>query len=450
MTSLQNLTVAQLRQAISIKEKIDELEAGLAAVAGGGVAAVSKPRGRRGMSAAGRARIAAGQKARWAKVKGAKVEAAPKRGGQRRRQLGRTGCKRSMAVMDLTKLGWNADLNQQFAPHQAKGLVPARVAVEDKHFFRVWTAEAELLAQVTGNLLHEARGSNSKLPKVGDWVAVKLVANEEKAMIQAILPRRTQLCRKMTGRGGTEHILATNIDTAFLVTAADASFDAACLEQMLVMAHESGARPVVLLNKIDLCDDLDARLADATRVAGDALVLAACALTGRGVKKLAQLIKPGDTAVFIGTSGVGKSSLINRLYGEDIQATVEVRTNDAKGRHTTSWREMIFLPQGGVVIDTPGMREFHLWIASEGSKQTFPEVDALAVGCHFRDCTHTKENRCAVLEAIAAGRLPRERYASFLKLQLEIRYLREAEKRAAYKARKKSDHGGHRASSQAD
>jgi ribosome biogenesis GTPase len=343
--------------------------------------------------------------------------------------------------MDLTKLGWNAELIQQFAPHHARGLVPARVAVEDKHFFRVWTAEAELLAQVTGKCFHEARGSNAKLPKVGDWVAVKLVANEEKAMIEAILPRRTQLCRKMTGRASTEHILATNIDTAFMVTAADASFDATCLKQMLAMAHESGARPVVLLNKIDLCDDLDARLAEATRVAGDALVLAACALTGRGVKKVAQLIKPGDTAVFIGTSGVGKSSLINRLYGEDIQATVEVRTNDAKGRHTTSWREMIFLPQGGVVIDTPGMREFHIWIASEGSKQTFPEVEALSARCHFRDCTHTRENQCAVLEALAAGTLPRERYDSFLKLQLEIRYLREAEKRTAWQERKKSDRG---------
>jgi ribosome biogenesis GTPase len=343
--------------------------------------------------------------------------------------------------MDLTKLGWNADLNQQFAPHQAKGLAPARVAVEDKHFFRVWTADAELLAQVTGKCMHEARGSNAKLPKVGDWVAVRLVPNEEKAMIQAILPRRTKLCRTLTGRGSTEHILATNIDTAFMVTAADASFDAARLEQMLVMAHESGARPVVVLNKIDLCGDLDARLADATRVAGDALVLAACALTGRGVEQLAQLIKPGDTAVFIGTSGVGKSSLINRLYGEDIQATVEVRTNDAKGRHTTSWREMIFLPQGGVVIDTPGMRESHIWIASEGSKQAFPEVDALSLRCHFRDCTHTKENECAVRAALAADTLPRERYDSFLKLQLEIRYLREAEKRAAWQYRKKSDRG---------
>jgi ribosome biogenesis GTPase len=311
--------------------------------------------------------------------------------------------------------------------------------VEDKHFFRVWTADAELLAQVTGKRIHEARGSNSKLPKVGDWVAVKLVPNEEKAVIQAILPRRTQLCRKMSGRGTTEQILATNIDTAFMVTAADASFNAARLEQMLVMALESGARPVVLLNKIDLCDDLDARLAEATRVAGEALVLAVCALTGRGVKKLAELIKPGDTAVFIGTSGVGKSSLINRLYGEDIQATVEVRTNDAKGRHTTSWREMIFLPQGGVVIDTPGMRELHIWIASEGSKQAFADVEALSLRCRFRDCTHTKESKCAVLEALAAGTLPRERYDSFLKLQLEIRFLHEAEKRAAWHDRKRRD-----------
>jgi ribosome biogenesis GTPase len=347
--------------------------------------------------------------------------------------------------MELTKLGWNAELNQQFAPYYAKGLAPARVAVEDKHFFRVWTVDGELLAQVSGKCFHEARRSNSKLPKVGDWVAIKLVPNEEKAVIQAILPRRTQLSRKMTGRSASEHILATNIDTAFMVTAADASFDPVCLEQMLVVAHESGARPVVVLNKIDLCDDLDAKLAAGTRVAGGALVLAACALTGRGVKKLSDLIKPGDTAVFIGTSGVGKSSLINRLYGEDIQATMEVRTSDAKGRHMTSWREMIFLPQGGVVIDTPGMREFHIWIASEGSKQAFPEIEALSPRCHFRNCTHTKEKQCAVLEALVAGTLPRERYNSFLKLQLEIRYLSEAEKRAAWQDRKKSDRGSNRA-----
>ena len=298
--------------------------------------------------------------------------------------------------------------------------------------------------------MHEARGANAKLPKVGDWVAVKLLPNEEKAMIQAILPRRTRLCRKLTDRGHTEHVLATNIDTAFLVIGADASYDAVRLEQMLVMVRESGARPVIVVNKIDRCVDLPTRLADAARVGGDTLVCGVCALTGRGLKKVAQLIKPGHTAVFIGTSGVGKSSLINRLYGEDIQATVEVRTHDAKGRHTTSWREMIFLPQGGVVIDTPGMREFHTWIGSGGSKQVFPEVDALAVGCHFRNCTHTEEKKCAVLAALAAGTLPRERYEGFRNLQIEVRFLRDAGRRAAWQGRRKSGRGAPRVSDTLD
>ena len=346
--------------------------------------------------------------------------------------------------MGLTKLGWNAERDEQFAPHLAKGLIPARVAVEDKHFYRVWTAEAELSAQITGKAMHEARSDHTKLPKVGDWVAVKLVPHEEKAVIQAILPRRTQITRKTTGRNTAAQILATNIETVFLVTAADPSFNAARLERMLVMGHESGARPVVLLNKIDLCEDLDAKLAEASRAAGEALILPVCALTGRGLKKLAALIKPGDTVAFIGTSGVGKSSLINQLCGEELQATVEVRAQDSKGRHTTSWREMIFLPQGGVVIDTPGMREFHLWGITEGARETFPEIEALALRCHFTNCAHTKEKNCAVLTALAAGTLPRERYESFVKLQHEISFLREAEKRAHWQERKKSDRVAHR------
>jgi ribosome biogenesis GTPase len=348
--------------------------------------------------------------------------------------------------MGLTKLGWNTERDEQFAPYLAKGFIPARVAVEDKHFYRVWTVDAELTAQITGKLIHESRRNHSVLPKVGDWVAIKLVPNEEKAAIQAVLPRRTQIVRKTSGRDSAAQILATNIETVFLVTAADSTFNAARLERMLVMAHESGARPVVILNKIDLCkgEELDAKLAEAARVAGAALVLAACALTGRGVKKLAALIKPGDTVVFIGTSGVGKSSLINQLYGEDLMPTIEVRTQDSKGRHTTSWREMIFLPKGGVVIDTPGMREFHIWDASQGAKETFPEIEALAPGCHFRDCTHTQEKDCAVLAAVAAGTLPRERHESFVKLQREISHLREAEKQAGWQNRRKSDRVAHR------
>ena len=346
--------------------------------------------------------------------------------------------------MSLTKLGWNAARDEQFAPYLAKGFIPARVAVEDKHFYRVWTADAEITAQVTGKFVHETRRDHSVLPKVGDWVAVKLIPNEEKSTIHAILPRRTQITRKTSGRNTAAQILATNIETVFLVTAADPTFNSARLERMLVMGHESGARPVVILNKIDLCDDLEAKLAEATRAAGNALVLAVCALTGRGMKKLAALIKPSDTVAFIGTSGVGKSSLINQLYGEDLMPTIEVRTQDSKGRHTTSWREMIFLPKGGVVIDTPGMREFHLWGAGEGAKETFPEIEALAAGCHFRDCTHTKEKNCAVLTALANGTLPRERHESFVKLQLEISYLREAEKQAGWQTRRKSDRVAHR------
>jgi len=348
-------------------------------------------------------------------------------------------------VMGLTKLGWNAGRDEQFAPYLAKGFIPARVAVEDKHFYRVWTVDAELTAQITGKLIHEARGEHAKLPKVGDWVAIKLVPNEEKAAIQAVLPRSTQITRKTSGRNTAAQILAANIETVFLVTAADPTFNAARLERMLVMGRDSGSRPVVLLNKIDLCDDLDAKLAAATQAAGNALVLPVCALTGRGIKKLAALIKPGDTVAFIGTSGVGKSSLINQLYGEDLMPTVEVRAQDAKGRHTTSWREMIFLPKGGVVIDTPGMREFHLWGASEGAKESFPEIEALAAGCRFRDCTHTQEKDCAVLAAVTAGTLPRDRHDSFVKLQGEISHLRESEQQAGWQNRRKSDRVAHRA-----
>ena len=346
--------------------------------------------------------------------------------------------------MGLTKLGWNAARDEQFAPYFAKGFFPARVAVEDKHFYRVWTAEAELTAQVTGKFVHETRRDHAQLPKVGDWVAIKLIPNEEKATIHAILPRSTQITRKTSGRATAAQILATNIETVFLVTAADSTFNTARLERMLVMGRDSGARPVVVLNKIDLCDDFEAKLAEATRAAGDALVLAACALTGRGMKKLAALIKPSDTVAFIGTSGVGKSSLINQLYGEDLMPTIEVRTQDSKGRHTTSWREMIFLPKGGVVIDTPGMREFHLWGASEGAKETFPEIEALAADCRFRDCTHTQEKDCAVLAAVATGTLPRERHDSFVKLQREISHLRVVEKQANWQTRSKSDRLTHR------
>lgn len=346
--------------------------------------------------------------------------------------------------MDLTELGWNTTRDEQFAPHRAKGFVPARVAVEDKHYYRLWTATAELTAQVTGKLIHESRRDPAALPKVGDWVAAKLLPNEEKAAIHAVLPRHSQITRKTAGRDTAPQILATNIETVFLVTAADASFNAARLERMLVMARDSGAQAAVVLNKIDLCPDLKARQREVEAIAAAAPVFAVCALTGRGMKRLAAPIKPGVTVAFIGTSGVGKSSLINQLYGEELMPTLEVRESDAKGRHTTSWREMIFLPQGGVVIDTPGMREFHLWSTSTGAGETFPDIEALAAQCRFRDCTHTQEQDCAVRAAHTAGALAAERYESFVKLQRELHYLREAERRAQWQDHRKGDRVAHR------
>ncbi len=348
--------------------------------------------------------------------------------------------------MDLSQLGWNSTREEQFAPHAANGLVPARVAVEDKHYYRIWTADAELLAQITGKLNHEARGNPSQLPKVGDWVAAKVFSGEDKAMIHAVLPRTTQINRKQSGRDTAAQILATNLETIFLVMAADISYNAARLERMLVMAHDSGARPVVVLNKIDLCEDQKALTAEAQAIAKDVAVFPVCAISGRGMKKLAAEVRPGDTVAFIGTSGVGKSSLINWMFGEELMPTIEVREQDAKGRHTTTWREMIFLPKGGVVIDTPGMREFHLWdLAGPGTRETFPEFDELALRCHFRDCTHTQEKDCAVLAELNAGKIPRDRYESFVKLQRELAYLREAGKRANWQTRRKSDRVAHRA-----
>jgi ribosome biogenesis GTPase len=346
--------------------------------------------------------------------------------------------------MELASLGWNLALEESFAEFRERGWFPARVAVEDKHYFSVVAEAGELTGQVAGKFLHEAR-STAALPKVGDWVAIAVVPNEAKAVIHGVLPRRTQLARKVVGREIEEQVLVVNIDTAFVVQALDQSFNPRRLERFLVMALEGGARPVVVLNKTDLCDAPAARLADATAVAGSAPVVMASARTGRGIKELNKFVRPAETMVFVGSSGVGKSSLINRLYGEEIQATIEVRETDAKGRHTTTWREMILLPNGGLVIDTPGLREFHMWVADEGLESAFPEIEEVAARCHFRDCSHQSEKRCAVQEAVTSGQVSRERFESYLKLKRELDFLAEEKAKHTYLERKRQTKAAQRA-----
>lgn len=321
---------------------------------------------------------------------------------------------------------------------RAKGLRPGRVAVEDKHFYVLATPEGECTGQVTGKLLHSAH-SAADLPKVGDWVAYAALPQEDKGVIHQVLPRRTKLSRKVPGREIEEQVLAANLDIAFIVQALDQTFNPALVQRHLVMVLESGASPVLVLNKADLCTDIPRHVNDAKTAAGDVPIVVVSAKTTCGIPELATHIRPGQTVAFIGSSGVGKSTLINDLCGEEIQATTEVRDADAKGRHTTTWRELIMLPNGGMVIDTPGMREFHMWTAVQGMSEAFADLEALSAACHFRDCTHTVEKRCAVLEAVARGEVAQERYQRFLKLNREMKELEQAQsRRGRFERRRKA------------
>ncbi len=327
-------------------------------------------------------------------------------------------------------------MDQQFAPFRLKGYEPARIAVEDKHQYLVLTAQGDLSAKAAGKLLHNAT-SQADLPKVGDWVAVSVLSGEAKAVIHHVLPRRTKLSRKVPGRETEEQVIVTNIDFAFIVHALDGSFNPRRMQRHLVMVYESGAKPVVVLNKLDLCAIAAEALEQAQQAAGATPVLEVSARTGQGIEQLNEFIQAGVTVVFIGSSGVGKSSLINRLYGEEIQPTLDVRESDLKGRHATTWREMIPLPNGGLVIDTPGTREFHMWAAEDGIQEAFPEIEELATLCRFRDCRHTVEKKCAVKEAVESGRLAVERYESYLKLRKEVERLEEAQTQRGFLVKKR-------------
>ena len=320
---------------------------------------------------------------------------------------------------DLTDLGWDEEWARVFAPHAAEGLIPARVAIEFNHIFRLYAEAGEVQAQHAGRLLHRAEGKQD-LSAVGDWVAVLPTPGSAEATIEVVLPRRSRFSRKVAGELTEEQIVAANIDTVFLVMGLDGDYNPRRLERYLVMAHESGASPVVLLNKSDVAAaHLSADMDEISALAVGIPVHAVSARTRQGLEVFDRYMGRGRTAALLGSSGVGKSTLVNALMGEELLKTTDVRASDSRGRHTTRHRHLILLPGRGLLIDTPGMRELQLW-TQEGARETFDDVEAIAAGCHFTNCRHQDEPRCAVKQAIEAGTLEPGRLENYLKLQAEI------------------------------
>lgn len=322
--------------------------------------------------------------------------------------------------MDLRQLGWNTFFEEGFRPFVREGIEAARVFIGHRLGYQLISARGELAAEVSGRFRHEA-ACPADFPAVGDWVAMAPLAGEAKAVIHGVLPRRTKFSRGAAGDRAEEQILAANIDNVFIVTSLNAELNLRRIERYLTLAWESGANPVLVLTKADLCKKLSDILPEIEKVADGVPVHPVSSVTGRGIKQLAGYVGSGRTVALLGSSGVGKSTLINHLYGDELLAIQPIRDGDDKGRHTTTHRELIPLPSGGLIIDTPGLRELQLWEGSEGIVDAFADIEALAIQCRFTNCRHEAEPGCAVRSAVESGALDHGRLASHLKLAREAR-----------------------------
>ncbi|MFD2615904.1 ribosome small subunit-dependent GTPase A [Terrilactibacillus laevilacticus] len=338
----------------------------------------------------------------------------------------------------LSDFGWNEALQTENQSSIAEGQTIARVISEYKQQYKVLTENGELFAEITGKMRHEAL-SREDFPAVGDWVVVEERLQEQKATIHTILPRFSKFSRKAAGNRTDEQIVATNMNTVFLVMALNRDFNLRRLERYLMMAYESGANPVIILSKSDLCEDIDNKVSDVESIAFGVPIYPVSAKENTGMNELKNYLGKGQTIVFLGSSGAGKSTLTNWLCGEEIQKVSYIREDDDRGRHTTTHRELIVLQSGGAIIDTPGMRELQLWDASDESvSHSFSDIEELTTQCRFRNCTHQNEPGCSVKEALEEGKLEQSRFNSYLKLQRELAFLeRKMDKQAQLKEKNK-------------
>lgn len=341
--------------------------------------------------------------------------------------------------MDLMALGWSTALADAFASHAADHLVPGRVALEHTHIYRVITAEGEVLARVSGRLRHRAAG-RVDFPAVGDWVVLERAPHGGDARIHAVLPRFSRFSRRAAWDPTEEQIVAANIDTVFLVSGLDGDFNPRRIERYLVVARESGATPVIVLNKADLADDPEALAEEVRRAAPEVAVHAISCRRPDTLGALRAHLGFGRTGALLGSSGVGKSTIVNQLIGRELLRTRDVRESDNRGRHTSTARQLVVLPDdGGILIDTPGMRELQLWETGDALAGTFTDIEELAARCRFRDCSHRHEPGCAVRAAVESGSLAPERVDSYVKLRDEQAFqTRQQDQRALIDAKRQA------------
>jgi len=324
----------------------------------------------------------------------------------------------------IKELGWNSFFQEHFRLMKVPGSVPARVISESKGSYQVYSQYGELTAKISGKMRYHAEAENQYLA-VGDWVIIKPLVKEQKGTIHAVLPRKSKFSRKVAGELTEEQIVSANVDTVFIVSGLDGgrNFNLRRIERYLTLTWSCGATPVIVLNKVDLCPNVDVCIRSVEAIAPGISIHPVSAKEQIGLDELRNYLARRHTVAFLGSSGVGKSALINALLGAEKQKIGEVRDEDRMGRHTTTRRELILLPGGGMVIDTPGMREIQMWVGDDDLQGAFYDIEMLAKRCRFSDCSHNAESDCAVRAAIDHSDLDPARLESYRKLQNELTYL---------------------------